>query len=238
MKVLALQGSPKKNSNTAHLLDAFLEGMDECAPQDVEIIHLIEKDVSPCKGCLFCWRSNELRCVQKDDAIDIIRKILEAEAIIWNFPLYFYGMPSHMKALLDRTICLEKLDMFKNEDGTIRHGAKVGICAKQIALVGSGFPAPDLAIFEPLEQQLRYGIARNITFVGIPETPLFEPMTSKEGYTEYTEPLLQKLTAAGAEFARDGSLSHETLESLKIPMMPMDDYLTKVNTSASIIVKP
>lgn len=238
MKVLALQGSPKKKSSTAHLLDAFLKGMEAYGPQDVEVVHLIERDINPCKGCLFCWHSTELRCVQKDDVSDIIGKILEADVIIWNFPLYFYSMPSHMKALLDRMICLEKLDMIKNEDGSIRHGEKTRVSAKHVVLVGSGFPAPDLAIFEPLEQQLRYGIARDITFVGIPETPLFEPLNNEKSYSEFTEPLLQKLTAAGAEFAHDGSLSREMQESLKVPMMPMDDYLANVNASAAIIVKP
>lgn len=237
MKVLAFQGSPKKKSDTAHLLDAFLNGMKSCAPQEVEIVHLIEKDVHPCKGCLFCWHSTELRCAQKDDALDIIGKILDADVIIWNFPLYFFGMPSHVKTLLDRTICLEKLDMHQDDNGHVRHGSKARVSAKQIVLVGSGFPTSDQSIFDPLEQQLRLGLDDELTFVGIQETPLFNPMTHKEGFAEYTEPLVKKLTAAGSEFARNGSLSPETLADLKIPMMPLDEYLANINASASLIIK-
>jgi putative NADPH-quinone reductase len=237
MKVLALQGSPKKDSDTMHLLDAFLKGMGEHAPQDIETIHLIDKDIRPCRGCFFCWRSTELQCAQKDDALDIIGKILEADVVIWDFPLYFYGMPSHMKALLDRAICLEKLDMYQDETGCMRHGAKTHISAKQIILVGSGFPAPDLAIFQPLEQQLRYGLDSDAIFIGIQETPLLNGLFHSKDCSAYTEPLLQKITAAGAEFACHGSLSDDTLASLKIPMMPLDEYLDNINNHASAIVK-
>lgn len=236
MKIVAFQGSPKKKSDTAHLLDAFLNGMETYEPQDVEVIHLIEKDVHPCKGCLFCWRSTELRCIQKDDALDIIGKILDADVVIWSFPLYFFGMPSHVKALLDRTICMEKLDMHQDDTGRVHHGSKADLSAKQVMLVGSGFPTSDSNIFEPLEQQLRYGLDSELTFIGIQETPLFNPMTHKGGFAAYTEPMVKKLTAAGLEFARSGALSDDTLADLKVPMMPLDEYLGNVNASAVQII--
>ena len=108
MKILVLNGSPKREqSDTMHITRAFLEGMKEAARQDIHIIHVIDKHIEYCTGCFSCMR-NGGTCVHDDDMRAILDEILSSDLLIWSFPLYCYGMPSHLKALLDRTIPLVK----------------------------------------------------------------------------------------------------------------------------------
>ena len=101
MKILVLNGSPKREqSDTMHITRAFLEGMNKAARQDIHIIHVINKHIEYCTGCFSCMR-NGGTCVDDDDMREILEEILSSELLIWSFPLYCYGMPAPLKALLD-----------------------------------------------------------------------------------------------------------------------------------------
>ena len=63
MKVLVLNGSPKKRSDTFRLTDAFLKGLNKTQEHEVNIIHVIEKDIAPCRGCFGCWKKLDGHCV-------------------------------------------------------------------------------------------------------------------------------------------------------------------------------
>ena len=103
MKILILNGSPKcDRSNTIRIANACTEGFPEGT--DIEQIDIYAKDIKPCKGCFSCWKS-EGKCVIRDDMDEIIAAIKSADVIIESYPLYFYGMPSQMKAMTDR--CLQ-----------------------------------------------------------------------------------------------------------------------------------
>ena len=53
MKILVLNGSPKRdNSDTMHITRAFLDGMQEAAPQDIHIIHTIDQNIEYCRAAL------------------------------------------------------------------------------------------------------------------------------------------------------------------------------------------
>ena len=55
MKILVLNGSPKREgSDTMHITRAFLDGMQEAAPQDIHIIHTIDQHIEYCTGCFSC----------------------------------------------------------------------------------------------------------------------------------------------------------------------------------------
>ena len=104
MKILVLNGSPKGDrSNTIRIANAFTGGFPEGT--EVKKINLYEKNIMPCKGCFSCWKSDEGKCVIRDDMDEIIAAIKEADIIIESYPLYFYGMPSQIKAMTDR--CLQ-----------------------------------------------------------------------------------------------------------------------------------
>ncbi|MBQ1572829.1 MAG: flavodoxin family protein, partial [Clostridiales bacterium] len=117
MKVLILNGSPKiERSNTLHVTDAFVSGFPEGT--EVKRIDIYAKDIKPCRGCFACWASADGTCAIKDDMAEIIAAIKESDVIIESFPLYFYGMPSQLKAVTDRCLALAEPYMgTRSDDG-------------------------------------------------------------------------------------------------------------------------
>lgn len=100
-KVLVISASPRKNGNSDMLCDEFVRGATE-AGHEVEKIRLAEKKVGYCTGCYACQKLG--KCCQKDDANEIVEKMLSADVIVLATPVYFYSMDAQLKALIDRTV--------------------------------------------------------------------------------------------------------------------------------------
>ena len=100
-KILILEGSPRKNGNSAILSNEFARGAEE-AGCSVEKIRVCGKKIAGCLGCNACYR-NGGTCVQKDDMAEIREKMLAADVIVLASPIYFYSMTAQMKAVIDRT---------------------------------------------------------------------------------------------------------------------------------------
>ncbi len=101
----------------------FLEGLNEYGRNEVGIVDVIRRKIRPCTGCFTCWYSEEQRCPQQDDMPGILNAVLAADLLIWSFPLYYYGMPSHCKAALDRMLPLVSMKMEPAKDG-VTHVAR------------------------------------------------------------------------------------------------------------------
>lgn len=105
MKILTILGSPKKNGNTATVLDMFDEKVG--GNHEVERIHITDYKVGGCLGCYKCMeKKDEPGCVQKDDALTIFDKMMQADALVYASPLYCWGFTSQLKPLIDRHFCL------------------------------------------------------------------------------------------------------------------------------------
>lgn len=103
MKVLAINGSPRKGGNTDHMLKAALKPLEE-AGWDTEFVQLGGKSIRGCTACGKCFEEKNGRCVIKNDVFnDIMEKMLEADALILGSPTYFTDVSAEMKALLDRS---------------------------------------------------------------------------------------------------------------------------------------
>jgi multimeric flavodoxin WrbA len=100
-KVLVISSSPRKNGNSDLLCNQFIAGAEN-AGHIAEKISLREKTINYCTGCGTCIRGNN-GCRQKDDAAEILEKMVEADVIVMATPVYFYSMSAQMKALIDRT---------------------------------------------------------------------------------------------------------------------------------------
>ena len=228
MKILVLNGSPKKQSDTMHLTNAFLNGMNKQSSNEVEIVNVIEKEIKPCLGCFACWKNLDGKCIQKDDQNDILKKIVEADVIIWSFPLYCYSMPSHLKAVCDRTIPLAKMSM-KEENGTVVHDSLFDLSQKNYVVIsGCGFPDWD-GNFDGLKLQCKNMFGEKLTMVCVPETPMLNEPTAMP----LTQPLLTKFEAAGAEYAQNMVLADATVSALEMPMLPNEVYIQIVNQNAA-----
>ncbi len=102
MKVLAVNGSPRKNGNTSIMLEWAAEELRK-EGLEVEIQQIGGKLVPGCKGCGACGKNKDMRCVQKDDPVnEIIAKMAEADGIILGSPVYFADLTPELKALIDR----------------------------------------------------------------------------------------------------------------------------------------
>lgn len=98
MKILVFNGSPKRDgSDTMHITRAFLDGMQDAAPQEIKIIDVIDQHIEYCRGCFAC-KQNGGTCVHQDDMRGILHEILASDLLLFSFPLHSYGMPAPLLA--------------------------------------------------------------------------------------------------------------------------------------------
>lgn len=102
MKILAINGSPTKNGNTAAALDMALTGIFVNLPSvDVELLQSRDFTIAPCNACMSC-QGNGGNCTHEDDAELILQKLIAADAIVFATPVYWMGVSSQLKLILDR----------------------------------------------------------------------------------------------------------------------------------------
>lgn len=222
MKILVLNGSPKKKSDTMVLTNAFLRGIEKNGSHEIFVMNISEMKISSCRGCFGCWQVKNKHCVIDDDQNQILDLYPEVDLIIWSFPLYCYGMPSHIKAVLDRTIPLNQMKM-EIVDGRTRHLPMVDFSKiHTVVISGCGFPNYEHN-FEGLSRQcdLCFG---NLTKIFVPETPLLNIPEAKP----VTEPKVLAFENAGEEYAKNFSLSPETIENLQSLMISKEDYIKNI----------
>lgn len=110
-KVLIISASPRKGGNSDTLCDQFMAGA-QSAGHAVEKVRLHERKINFCLGCGACH--NIHACVQKDDMVTLLDKMLWADVIVLATPVYFYGMNGQMKTFIDR--CVPRYTEIKNKD--------------------------------------------------------------------------------------------------------------------------
>lgn len=223
MKILVFNGSPKKeNSDTLCITNAFLKGL-KTKPQQVEYITVADKHIEFCSGCFCCMR-NGGTCVHNDDMREILQKILQSDLLIFSFPLYCYGMPAMLKALIERTLPLSSMSMRKTGD-RYEHVEQADFShLKYIMICGCGFPNSKQN-FEPAVAQFKLMFPSSTTIITMPESPMFNVPEAKI----LTEPKLALVEKAGREYAENGSLSLATLTEVCLPMIPEEEYAEIVN---------
>ena len=128
MKVLGIMGSPRIKSNTDLLLDEALKGA-QSQGAEVEKIIVDKLNITPCKEYNGCLKDGN--CVIRDDMDDIYPKLLDADVIIVASPMFFYGIPSQLKALIDRCQALWVRKYILNQEplDSMRKGIFIGVGA-------------------------------------------------------------------------------------------------------------
>lgn len=114
MKIVVLSGSPHKNGTTAKLVDSFIQGA-EAAGHSIIRFDTAFLNVHPCIACEKCHASKEASCAFQDDMIEIGNALAESDCIAFVTPIYYYGICSQLKAVIDRFYAIE---------GKIRKGQK------------------------------------------------------------------------------------------------------------------
>jgi len=119
MKVIAFNGSARKDGNTAILIRRVFAEL-EAEGIETELVQLAGQTIRGCTACGQCYKNKNQRCVIEDDIVnDCIEKMLAADGIILGSPTYFADLTSEMKALIDRAgfVARANDDMFKHKVG-------------------------------------------------------------------------------------------------------------------------
>lgn len=106
MRVVTLLGSARKKGNTATVLGWVEDGI-RSGGHAVERIALDGRSINGCLGCARCREHPDgIACVQQDDAVAIMERMVAADGVLFASPVYFWGFSAQIKLLIDRTYAL------------------------------------------------------------------------------------------------------------------------------------
>lgn len=227
MNVLVLNGSPRgEKSNTMRLTNAFLEGMDETISINKEILPVYRMDIKPCTGCFHCWNKTPGKCCISDDMASVIDKILAADFIIWSFPLYYYGLPSKLKALMDRQLPMSLPYMTEDSD-TGSHPPRYDMSGKRWLLMSTCGFYTSQGNYDSVYLQFDHYLGKgNYESITSGQGELFRVPELKNRTEEY----LSLVRSAGSEFAL-GNITPETKQGLRQLILPREMFEQAANES-------
>lgn len=130
MKVIAINGSARKDGNTAIIIENIFEELN-AAGIETEMIQFAGSIIEPCKACWACGGQNT--CVHKKDMFsEVYEKMLDADGVILGSPVYSANVSANMQAFLERAAVVGDM----NEDGkNMKH--KVGVAVAAARRAGS-----------------------------------------------------------------------------------------------------
>lgn len=133
MKVVAFNGSPKKNGNTWHALKMVTDELEK-EGISTDIIHVGNQAVRGCLACGQCFKKKNEQCIQTEDPVnEWIQLMKEADGIILGSPVHFSAIAGTMKSFLDRAFYVTGVN-----NSMLRH--KVGASVVAVRRSG-GLPA-------------------------------------------------------------------------------------------------
>lgn len=112
MKIAIISGSPHKKGTSALLVESFIRGAEESG-HEVSRFDAAFANMRGCIGCDHCRRTDGT-CVFNDDMTELRPKLIEADAIIFATPVYYFGLSSQLKSVIDRFYAFEE-DMRGNK---------------------------------------------------------------------------------------------------------------------------
>lgn len=218
MKILVLNGSPKcGKSNTLNITKAFLKGFP--TDTETEYIDLCKLDIKHCIGCFSCWTKTQGHCVIQDDMQKLYTKIESADIIIESFPLYFFGMPSVLKAMTDR--CLPFMlpymgNLVEDKNASFHELRDESMHNKRLVVITTCGYVDAAPMYPALLKQYDLICGEgHYTAIICPEGELFIAEKAKRQREAY----LNDVTEAGAEFSKNLALSPETKKRLSKPIL-------------------
>ena len=107
MNILILNGSPRKNGNTAAMIDSFVEGARENA-HNITVVPVCHKKIAGCLACEYCHTKGEGTCIQQDDMQEVYPVLNQAEMIVLASPVYYHSFSGQLQCAINRIYALDK----------------------------------------------------------------------------------------------------------------------------------
>lgn len=106
MNVIAVNGSPRKDWNTATLLKSAMEGA-ESAGARTKLVHLYDLDYKGCTSCFSCKRKGNTcdgLCALRDGLSDVLAEVIESDVLLLGSPIYFGDVTGEMRSFIERLL--------------------------------------------------------------------------------------------------------------------------------------
>lgn len=229
MKTLVINGSPRAEiSGTLKITRAFLEGCAEILKFETEYLHLDGYTFSGCRGCFSCWERTPGQCILKDDMGPMRVKYIGSDLIVWSFPLYFFGVPSKMKAFIDRLLPNVYPDIIRNDDGTAFHPSRYDDSRQKHVIISSCGFFTTKNNYDALLKffGLMFG-KKGFEKILCPMGELFQTPLAEIPAKRY----LSKVEDAGREFAENGRIGEGTRRELEKTMVEEELFINCANMS-------
>lgn len=104
MKIVVITGSPRKNGNSFAMTDAFTKEAEQKG-HTVSRFDAAFLKIGGCHACMTCYKTGKA-CSFDDDFNLIAPAILEADAVVFTMPVYWYSIPAQVKGVIDRLFSL------------------------------------------------------------------------------------------------------------------------------------
>ena len=239
MKILLINGSPKgKRSNSLKLAYSFIEGFKNGCTDDEENIsiaelHVASMNIAACKGCFACWQKTPGICCIKDDMQTVIEKLIDADLILWSFPLYYFNVPGILKNLIDRQLPMSLPFMSSKQDGygSGSHDSRYDMEGKRHVLISTcGFYSA-VGNYDSVLRMFDHFLGKgNYTTIFCGQGELFRV---KE-LSARTDDYLATVKCAGSEYAITRTISEETDAILHTLLYPRDVFEKMADASWGI----
>ena len=135
-RILVITGSPRRNGNSFAMTDAFVKAAEERG-HSVKRFDAAMMKLGGCHACETCYRTGKA-CSFDDDFNIIAPDILEADAIVFTMPVYWYSIPSQIKAVIDRIYSL----VVGGKDISGKECALIACCEEEDLTVLDGVRIP------------------------------------------------------------------------------------------------
>lgn len=106
MKIVAVNGGPRKGKNTDQMLEAFIEGVKQVEPEaEIQVIRLYDYVFTGCRSCFACQlkkNRDDLQCFLRDDMTQLLKDTYHTDGIVFASPIYYCNVTAQLRAFWER----------------------------------------------------------------------------------------------------------------------------------------